>query len=267
MGALWEKGNYRANVHFVIDNLIREYDITKANISILRDAGILSEEQYQYFLVCPRMEREVAIGKLQGGNTEVTAILKDGIAQARRCFLEANGISDNEILAIRNDAITVVGTRPISTLAVSDRVHFREDGRYTSYYYLGMLDFYYFASNMSDAEYITVKGLGELATAVHKDYMLDLLSELFYTAQFDGIPKVIYTLSHVFENYINRRFPVEYYRELNPQSAYKLLSMSQFSTFYMDYALEPQKPLIDISYNCRILRELNQIYSSIYFRR
>ena len=45
MNHLWDKDRYSAKIEFIIDNFIREYDITKANISVLRDANVLSEER------------------------------------------------------------------------------------------------------------------------------------------------------------------------------------------------------------------------------
>ena len=100
MNHLWDKDRYSAKIEFIIDNFIREYDITKANISVLRDANVLSEEQYMYFMSAPKMEREVAIGKMQGSNTKITEILKSGIKNAKRVFMESNGIQDSEILYI-----------------------------------------------------------------------------------------------------------------------------------------------------------------------
>ena len=59
---------------------------------------------------------------------------------------------------------------------------------------------------------------------------------------------------------------IGYYRELNPQSYFKLDSrMSMNSSLYMDHAFNGHKKLIDISYNDNLLRHFAKIYSSIYF--
>ena len=129
---LWQKHSYKLNVNYMIDVLLREYDLSKANISVLRDYDILSEEQYQYYLTCPKLEREIAIGKLQGRNPKATEALKDGISQAKRIFMESNNVEDSDVFAIINDAIIVIGSKPIQNLQVSERLKFRLDGTFTS---------------------------------------------------------------------------------------------------------------------------------------
>lgn len=267
MSRIWEKVNYRSGIQFLIDYPIREYDITKANISVLRDTEVISEEQYQYFLQCPKLEREIAIGKMKGVNPSISSIEKEAISNARRIFIELNQIQDSEILEIRNDSICVIGNRPITNLQITSRVFFREDGRYTSYYHLGDLHLFYYANMIENAELLKIKGIGDLAYSLHHDYMIDLLKELFYTAQFEGVREAIPLLSTVYSNYNNLDMDINYYREFNSQSKFRLKDMSGFDTFYMDYAQPFHKPLIDISYNSNILRQLNSMFASVYFGR
>lgn len=263
---LWERINYRSDIHFVLDNCIREYDITKANISVLRDANILSESQYDYLLHCPKLEREVIIGKMQGSNPEITKILKAGIANARKVFMESNGIQDSEILAIRNDSITIFGNRPIINLDISERVKFRESGVYTSFFHINAIDLYYFYDRVAQVERLDVKGLGDSGVSVHKDYMLDFITELLYCAQVDGVKYAIQLLQKVYSNYIERSLSIGYYRELNPGSKYKMhSSFSLYDQIYADNLTEYDKRYIDISYNENVLRELNKMLASIYF--
>lgn len=260
------KDNYRSGAHFLIDGLIREFDITKANISVLRDANVLSESQYQYFLVCPKIEREIAIGKMEGRNPEISKMKKQGITQARKAFMELNQIQDSEVLAIRNDSIAIVGNRPIQILQVTDRVVFREDGRFTSYYHLGNLDCFYYANIIENVERLSIKGMNDDAVHLHSEFMLDLLNELFYRAQFEGVKSAIPILNSIYMSYIKKELPVGYYRELNANSMFKLnRNMSMISDIYMDMASEHEKQIIDPSVNEKILRELNRIFASVYF--
>ena len=265
--SLWKKANYAARIEYVIDNMIREFDISKANISVLRDANILSEEQYQYYLRSPRMERQVAIGKLQGSNPEITNILKDGITNAKKVFMFSNSIQDSEILYIRNDAIAVIGPRVINNLIITDRVSFRESARYSSFYRFNAIDMLYFYDQVTNTERLDLKGLGDEGVALHRPFMLDFLCELFYCAQIDGIQQAIPLIQNFHKNYVNMDLPIEYYRELNSQSKYKLLSdTSMYSSVYLDYATEYHKRYLDMSYNEALLRHFNRIFASIYFR-
>ena len=268
MSNIWERTNYKSNIEYLIDTNIREFDISKANISILRDANIISEAEYNYFLHSPRMERQIAIGKLQGQDTNITNILKLGIANARRLFIENNGINDSEILFIRNDAIAVIGNKNIQYLDISDRVKFRENAKYTSYYRHKAIDLFYFYDPVTNIENLDVKGLGDYGVQIHKNYMLEFLSELFYSMQMDGIKTAIQLLQVVHTNYLNMDLDVEFYRELNPRSLFKLhKSVSICSSLYIDNAIEYHKRFLDISYNDELFRHFNKIFASVYFQK
>lgn len=266
---LWQKANYRSDIQFLIDTNIYEYDISKANISVLRDANILSEEEYQYYYQAPKNIREIAIGKLQGRNPEVTSILKNGITNARRIFQESNGIKDSEILAIRNDSMTIIG-RPAEFLNATNRVAFRLAGFYTSFYKINYQDYFYMYDVVNQTEDLAIKGLGDKGIELHKYYMLEFLLELFYSAQIEGVKTAITLLQMFYSNYINRLLDANYYRELNPQSMFKLLFSDQHKRLsmrdiYTDTLVDRDKRYIDIGYNESILRYLNSIYASIYF--
>ncbi len=265
MNSLWKKSNYQSNLQYLIDVPIQEYDISKANINVLREANILNEDQYQYFLQCPKLEREIAIGKMQGANPSVSLALKNGIMSARKTFMEINNIKDSDVLSIRNDAIMVIGDKHIET-NITDKVRFRLTGSYRSFYKINRIFMYYNFDLISKTEVLDIKGLGDIGVTLHRDYMLEFLSELFYTAQIDGIREAINLLSNVYSQYLQKNLNVSYYRELNELSRYKLKKdMSMFNTVYLENATDYDKRYIDISHNEQILRYLNRIYASIYF--
>lgn len=266
---LWQKALYKSDIQFLIDTKIYEYDITRANISVLRDANILTEEEYKYYLQTPKIIREVAIGKLQGRNPEVTDILKEGICAARKTFQEINNIKDSEILSIRNDSMTIIG-RPAEQLNITDRVAFRLAGFYTSFYKINHQDYFYMYDVVTQTEDLAIKGLGDKGIELHKHYMLEFILELFYSAQIEGVKSAITLLQMFYNNYIHRLLDVNYYRELNPQSMFKLLYSENHKTLsvrdiYADSFINADKRYIDIGFNEAILRYLNSIYASVYF--
>lgn len=264
---LWQKTTYISKIEYIIGGLIREFDISKANISILRDANILTEEQYQYYLHCDRMERQVAIGKLQGANPEVVNILKSGILNAKKVFMESNDIDDSEILYIRNDAVCIMGTKYISRLQITDRVAFRESGKYSSFYRFGSISLLYLYDIITQTECLDIKGLGCSGELLHKNFMIDFLSELFYTAQVEGIPNAIKLLYRIHQDYLNMTMEIGYYREFNPASNYRLKGdFSSNSIVYLKEAINYHKQFIDISYNDNLFRHLQKIFASLVFK-
>lgn len=266
MTNLWKSANYRSKCRYLIDTEIYEYDISKANISVLREANAISQDMYDYLYAAPKQERSVTIGKLQGSDPKITEILKNGIANARKIFLESNQIEDSRILAIRNDAITYVG-RPAEIVSVTPYVNFRQSGRYSSFYHINTIDYLYFYDVVTRNEGLDIKGLGESAVDLHRHYMLEFLTELFYTAQIEGVENTILLLNLFRNNYINKKLDINYYRELNPGSRFKLANMSTVSTIYADWLTDYDKRYIDIGFNENILREFIKIFSSIYFKK
>lgn len=264
---LWQKSTFISKYEYLIDSIIREYDISKANISVLRDANVLSEEQYQYYMNAPRMVRQVDIGKLQGSNPEITRILKDGIKEARRIFMESNNLDDRDILYIRNDAIAVIGFRPINYLKISEHVSFRQSAQYSSFYRYNFISFLYYYDPVSRTENLDIKGLGDEAVELHRKFILDFLCELFYRIQTEGITEGIKLLRGFYDEYVNKRLSIGYYRELNPSSNFKLDGdFSLVSNLYLYHAAEYDRKHVDISCNEEVLRHFMKILSTVYFK-
>ena len=114
---------------------------------------------------------------------------------------------------------------------------------------------------------LDIKGLDDVAIELHRHYMLEFLNELFYTAQIEGVESAIRLLSVVYNDYINMKLDVNYYRELNSASRFRLKpEFSMCKAVYMDFATEWDKRYIDIQFNEKLLRELNRMLASIYFR-
>ena len=172
------------------------------------------------------------------------------------------------MLEIDNDAVYIIGSRPIVVQQVSPLVYFRLAERYTSFYSVKKIRYYYYSSRFDNSENLTPKGLGEVAIGLHKNFMLDFLSELFYTNQYEGLDAGLRLLASFYQTYCSRTLPIEYYRNLNPQSMYTFIGFDQYATFYTSIYQDPRfKHLIDISYNERLLREFNQVLSYRYFRK
>ena len=246
--SLWQKSGYKAKIPYLVNTKITEYDISKANINVLRDAGVLSEDQYQYLYNCPTQERYETIGKLQGRDTKVTEVLKAGIMNAKKVFMESNNIDDSRIIDIRNDALIVAGPQA-TVLDITERVKFRIEAVYSSLYRINSIDLYYDFNRVCNTEVLVAKGLGKIETELHKNYMLEFLAELFYCIQIEGVESAITLLRMLYENYIKKELEIEFYREFRPNSAYRIISnLVSYPSVYMNSITEYDKiHYLDIS--------------------
>lgn len=265
MENLWSKVNYASYMQCLIDTQIRVYDITKANISVLREAEVISQDEYVHLFNADKLEREVYIGKLQGSRPEVSKILADGIINAKRIFIESNNIDNNDILEINNDAVYLIGNKPVPIQQVTPFIYFKLAEQYTSFYKVRDIRYYYYANIVTRTEYLNPKGLGK-ARALHEAYMLDFLKVLFYTAQFQGTQEALRLLSSFYEQYTNKNLNIAYYRNLNPASRYNIKVFDKYASYQTDIVTPQNLKLIDTSYNEKILREFNKLLIERYLK-
>ena len=265
MENLWSKVNYASYMQCLIDTQIRVYDITKANISVLRETEVISQDEYVHLFNADKLEREIYIGKLQGSRPEVSKVLADGIINAKRVFISSNNIDDNDILEINNDAVYLIGNKPVPVQQVSPFVYFKLAEQYTSFYKVKDIRYYYYANMMTRTEYLNPKGLGK-ARALHEAYMLDFLKVLFYTAQFQGTQEALKLLSAFYEQYTNKTLDIAYYRNLNPASRYNIKMFDKYASYQTDIITSQNLRLIDPSYNEKILREFNKLLIERYLK-
>lgn len=265
MEYLYNKMNYKAAVNYVINEYIREYDINKANISVLRDRGILSEDEYQYFLRCDRSERQIKIGLMIKNDPSIYGVIKQGIIDAKRKLFIENNISDSEVLQIRNDAVFLLNREPTRT--DFGLVKFSLRNVYTSFYKITNLEFFYFLDQVTGTEKLSVTGINDEQYArvvypLHKDYFIDFLLTLFETAQNSGINDVIDILTAFYNKYINRELDIGYYREFNPNSEFKIanFSVALNDSYRIPNLSQQQLKYVDIETNRKILQDLFMIF-------
>ena len=71
-----------------------------------------------------------------------------------------------------------------------------------------------------------------------------------------------------YNKYINRELSVEYYRELNTNSQFKITNMGIVEVSYtMDRASQNELKYLDINHNRLILSDLNKILTGIYISK
>ena len=66
---LYRNQNYSAPIGYLFDKHIVEYDISKANISIMYDHGMIDQATYLRLLNAPRQQRQYEIGMMQKDKT------------------------------------------------------------------------------------------------------------------------------------------------------------------------------------------------------
>lgn len=266
----YSKVKYRAPVDFLIDTNIREYDISKANISVLLDSGVIDKETYNILWNQPKQVREVTVGKMQGRDPTISQKLKEGLAHCRHIFIEGNRLTDEEILSINNDSITIVGDRRIEITRVMEHVTFRLDGQYRMFFSIPAMnqhfDFLYGYNKISKQEEFRTRNFGH-AVPFHEPYMFDFFRELFKTVQVEGVEAAMQLLHSFHELYVHRELDIGYYRRLDQTGMFDIGGIdSKYANFQAFVLGNITKADLNIAYNEGVLRSIMGMLTSYYFQ-
>ena len=257
---LYERVNYISNIPFVFSRFIREYDISKANISILYSKNIITKDVYERLYNSPRMVRQVYVGNLQKSDKKITKALQDGIIEAKKNLFISNNINPGEVLSIKNDAVFIIGRELQYTKF--DMIRFDNKNTYTSFVKLINMEFYYGYDRISNTENYSVKGLGK-SEQYHRNYMTDFILFVLNSIESSDIESVISSIIDFHMQYINRELPIGYYREYNSLSKYHI------GEFMMDDIIDTvdNRRSLNISYNASIIQLLYTYISSVYMSK
>ena len=259
---VYEYDTYIAPINHLIDRYIREYDISKANINILLYLGLIDKSTYNYLYNTDRMTRQIKVGYMQK-NRDIAKALSEGFKFMRTEFCTMNNIQNYDILSVKKDAIYLIDKIPSHTTISNQNntIEFVTKNTYTSWYRLDKVEYYYYLNTMTKEEKLDIKGISDITIGLHENYMIDLLKYLFNLAQNKRYIDAIDTIRNFISKLNDREVSIEYYRELNNRSMFKVNGVVDGYAMYLEGLNSKVKPTdIDISYNIGILTELYKIY-------
>ena len=241
---LYNRSSYIQSKSPIIDR-ITEYDIRSANTTMLRRAHLVKAKDLDALEELPKHDREVIIGNMINQNRDIGLAIRKGIVKAKRELFQANGIQSDEVHAIRNDAVFVVGRRLRET--EFGPVQFKEKNVYSMYMRVEGIDFYYDRSRNT----VDVKGIKD--TIVEEEdhqngmvrYMTTVMGYLSRDRR-DALRK--YLLAFV-DDYKSKRLPVCYYREFGILDAYRTTMELSGYSYTMTVANADDLPMINGIYN------------------
>ena len=247
---LYKEKNYTIGINYLFNNYIREYDISKANISVLYSKGAISEYVYDTLYNSDRMTRQTYIGMAIKRNPELQDILSNGIIEYKQKLFESNNIQDFDIVSIKNDAVFIMNKIP--SILSFDRVTFSHKNTYTSFMKLNELEVYY-GKNVID-----IKGIKDHDLQFfHMEFLNIIITYLEFMQR--SAKQALDYITDIIRSYVNRELPIEAYRRFRSSSDYV------FTTNNLAYTVnildEKYKDMINIDHNFSILK-LMHIYAS-----
>lgn len=264
---LYKKVNYIVDVPLMINANIVEYDISKANISMMLSYGLISQEEFNRYASMDKMTREVNIGRrIKNDNGELTEsgmrinkCITEGIKNAKRLLFEYNQIPTEAVVRIANDAVFVNGLLKYTDFDLNNNniiISFKQKNVFNIMMNLGLVTIFINDNPMANSIDVDVKGIKDNLLPKHKAF-LEFICNLLSDMQRSGKETALLIFNDFYKKYVSRELPVEYYREFNATSSYRFTKGHQY---YFDDITENYKDKLDIEYNLSVLRK---IYSAI----
>ena len=250
---LSSKHNYLSPTKFLFSSSIFEYDIRQANINVLRAFGRLSESDYHRLSIADKRSREIEIGNWIAQDSTVYQTIQEGIQKAKLGLLASNKVRPTNVLRIANDAVYVISPHPLRYTKFTINqdsdcyVEFVNKNHFTSYLSLG--DVIILINSDGEGWDIDIKGISNDLIYLHENF-ISTICNLVQSREMGGVDMAAREFNNFFQEYVSKNLPVEYYREFNSGSGYRVKG----APFVILQA--PPLNQIDIGYNLRLLRTL-----------
>jgi len=202
---------------------ITEVDMADAGMTVIREEGLLSHRQIEWLEGLPKGERSVAVGRLsrdraqENGPTLADAITQ-GIRRRVEAMLALNEVSEDRILSVKRDAVFVVGPPPGRLFLHGTTTRFRLKSSYTAFARLGRVELY----GVPRRGTADLKGIPEHKRELHAEFCTRLALDVLGMVERGDRIEAAATLQLFRSDYIAHRLPVGFYREFNPESAFRV---------------------------------------------
>ena len=268
---LYKSTNYIIKEPLILNANIIEYDISKANINALYCYDMISTEEYNSLYGLDKRSREIVIGrKIATRGTDdnplseqeveyrikLASTIKDGIMEAKRLLFETNGIQDSNVIRIANDAIYVNNMNPLqfTSFDINNNGRFMTFARkkqFNMVLNLERVSIFIFDNPLSDSIDVDIKGISDDKLYLNEPF-IQFICEIMSSLQSSDKPSTLQLFNSFYEPYIKKELPIEYYREFNSMSSYRIIT----GNYLVEDASELDKDKISIEYNLMVLRKI-----------
>ena len=257
---LWMKNQFEPPYNFIFNGNIQEYDISKANINILKAYGAISDQEYKDLYISEKQIREKIVGEMERDNKELIKIIQGGIIEAKHQLFITNAIDNSEVVRIANDSVYVNRQLPLQNNKINVngyQIEFALKNIFTSMVRIGKVLIFINTGGNDGGYIVDIKGIAKEKHMYHMKFAGIICN---FIEMIERSPKedVLRMYHDFYSSYINRLLPIEYYREFKATSCYRIKG-GNIGAEFLD---EQYKDKLDIQYNLYCLRELYKIIMS-----
>lgn len=236
---LHERHNWTNRFDFIKNKNIFEYDIVDAGFSMIQHYKLLPEDKIaEIKKISNKLSKNVFIGRLIANDYKLGAKMLDSFKLIRKSFFELNELTEEHIVSIKKDAIFT--TKRCKKLKINSFTTFKEKNKYTSYYNLSGIEFYYNRTSLD------IKGASK---SFNKECeLITDLKEIFRLNELSNNKIVLDKLINIREKYLFGEYGVDSYKEIN-SGRFKLDMKVGLSSIFVDSLTDELKEEIDNSTN------------------
>lgn len=139
------------------NRVIREYDMRSAGLSVIREYGLLSKSDIRRLEDMEKEERNIIVGKIRALDADWSKLLTSKIRSTMAEFMRLNGVEDNTLVSINNDAVTVIEDRVKKPVLEMGSIKFRCDGEFSALAVVNRIQIFL---NKGGKD-LTIRGIGE----------------------------------------------------------------------------------------------------------
>jgi hypothetical protein len=204
----------------------------------------------------PKQMREIEIENRIRENRSLQDIIKENICYAKYEFVKANTIDPFRIIRIANDSLYIVTSIvPQYTIIPKDNYHmeFVCKNHFTTFMKLNKPMLLFFDSS-KDFWNIDVKGINKNKLPLHEP-LLTAICNIIDARVNGGKDIAIVQFNDLYRDYIGLNLPIEYYREFNADSMFRLRN-TQIENFLLNDSSMLSPKDLRIEYNQNLLRKI-----------
>jgi len=224
---------------------ITEYDMADAGMTVIREEQLLEPARIDWLASLPKGPRAVAVGKLNREVKGIMSTITAGIKARIKEFCDVNKVGADRVVSIKRDAVFLAGA-PVQNLNPGGITKFRRKGSYTAFARLGVVEIY--CTPRTGAA--TVKGLRDGGPELHAEFTTRFVVDILGLLEGrEGRRGAAATIQQFREDYLARRVPAGFFRELNADSQFAVRSGN--TVFLADSVADFDPAMVEIGYNLR----------------
>ena len=250
---------YLTNLSLLVDYDIRFYNIRDAVIEILFNEKIIDRKVY-YFLKnnTEEIKRNYSENVLKDPN--IQALVCNIIKDTNSKFLAVNNIQLPDVLEI--DASNIIVKNRLAKVTRIGYLEYILEDQFSNFININSIRIYSMVDMLGTK--IKIKGIDQYQVHKHFDFMINAITQALNTLNTSGPLPALQFVRQLYNDYINYKLPVEYYRAFNLSSSFVIVyGNSRYEIFD---ATEDDKLSLDISYNKNIIQQLFSLLVQLSFK-